>query len=201
MGFCEFIEKTLKNERGYKYHTYQTFYDGKIFKLTHYGTTILKVDLEKKKILNFFVCSQSDGQAISSALWKLGLDYHLNNGRLVRKLGKDKYEFVEFIRDGWYSSSGVEYFKVYKCKRIYKEGKFYALQNGSKFFIFTTNENYNNRIFYIKQNEEKTILCDRELYYLEEINLINENNNLLIHTNNLKELIEKAKKIAIVNQL
>jgi len=183
MGFCEFIEKTLNNERGYKYHTYQTYYDEelmengssrRVFELTHYGTTILKVDLEKRKILNFFVCSQSDRQAISKALWKLGLNYYLNDGRLVRELGKDKYEFVEFIRDGWYSSSGVEYFKVYKCKRIYKEGKFYALQNGSKFFIFTTNENYNNRIFYIKQNEEKTILCDRELYYLEEIKLINE---------------------------
>jgi len=75
LGFSEFIEKTLKKGRGYRYHTYETEFDGDEFRLYHYGTLILSASLSEKKVKRCLITSISDSQAISRCLQILGLPY------------------------------------------------------------------------------------------------------------------------------
>jgi len=75
LGFSEFIEKTLKKGRGYKYHAYETEFDGDEFRLYHYGTLILSASLSERKVKRWLITSISDSQAISKCLQILGLPY------------------------------------------------------------------------------------------------------------------------------
>ena len=75
LNFSEFIEKTIKRGRGYRYHTYETEFDGDVFKLYHHGTLILSASLSKKKVKRWLITSISDSQAISRCLCILGLPY------------------------------------------------------------------------------------------------------------------------------
>jgi len=100
MGFCEFIEKSLSRNRGYKYHTYQTEISGNFFKLYHYGTKILEVDLDKKKVLDYFIYSKSDADAISLALWKIGLkNYFIHRYSLYKEVKFKNLEFYIRVRE------------------------------------------------------------------------------------------------------
>lgn len=78
MAFADFIERSLYNRKGYKYHTYQTEFENSIFILRHYGTTILKVDLDctPSRVIYSNICSVSDGMAISNTLWRIGIHYY-----------------------------------------------------------------------------------------------------------------------------
>jgi len=75
MNFNNLVEKTLKRGRGYKYHTYETEFDGDEFRLYHYGTLILSASLREKKVKRWLITSISDSQAISRCLQILGLPY------------------------------------------------------------------------------------------------------------------------------
>jgi len=83
LGFSEFIKKTLENCRGYKYHTYETEFDGDEFRLYHYGTLILSASLKERKVKDWRLTSISDGQAVSSCLSILGLPYMVYRWEVV----------------------------------------------------------------------------------------------------------------------
>jgi len=84
MNFREFIRKTIRKERGYKYHTYRTEFNGDIFKLWHHGTMILSASLKKKKVEDWFIMSISDSQAISICLWILELPYIVHKWKVIQ---------------------------------------------------------------------------------------------------------------------
>jgi len=65
----------LERGRGYKYHTYETEFDGDEFKLYHYSTLILSASLSEKRVKRWLITSISDSQAISMCLQILGLPY------------------------------------------------------------------------------------------------------------------------------
>ena len=65
----------MKKGRGYRYHTYETEFDGDEFRLYHYGTLILSASLSEKKVKRWLITSISDSQAISRCLQILGLPY------------------------------------------------------------------------------------------------------------------------------
>lgn len=78
MAFSDFIERSLYNRRGYKYNTYQTEFRGSVFVLIHYRTVILKVDLDSTppKVIHCNITSISDNNAVSSALWRIGINQY-----------------------------------------------------------------------------------------------------------------------------
>jgi len=94
MNFSQLIKKTIEKRRGYKYHTYQTDVKNSVFRLYHYGTCILEVDLEKKNVISY-AYSKSDSEAIDGTIWALhdaGFlkdEYYLHRGSLFR-LGEVK---------------------------------------------------------------------------------------------------------------
>ncbi len=202
MGFNEFIEKTLSKRRGYKYHTYETVYDGKTFELYHYGCLILQVDMEKKKITDLYVSSVSDRDAINRALWIMGLgDWRAKLGwGIIREIDDETFECVE--RFYKYDRNWVSHSLYHKCKKIYQDGRLVLLQNSKRIFLFILEEKVRNRIFWVredKETEEKS-LYDRKFSYIcykKEINL----NSLFRYTNNLDKAIEMAKIKAIIDEL
>jgi hypothetical protein len=53
--------------------------DDSVFKIIHYGTSILKVDLHKRKVSGYGGYSQTDSAYINHALDQIGQLYGLSN--------------------------------------------------------------------------------------------------------------------------
>lgn len=75
------ICRTVFRSRGYSYRAYKTELEEGVFKLHHYSTRILEVDLLAHRIAGYGGWSQSDRSMITRALWQLGFDnHHIRNG-------------------------------------------------------------------------------------------------------------------------
>ena len=74
MSFRDFIDATIINKRGYKYHTYETLYkrhniNTEVFKLFHYGANILTIKMEPTmEVTHATITSVSDRDAINKTL-------------------------------------------------------------------------------------------------------------------------------------
>ena len=71
MNIGSFVEKTLKNKRGYVYRTYRTTYSNDIFELIHYGTVLLCINIKRHLVTHYTITSVSDRAAINIALRNL----------------------------------------------------------------------------------------------------------------------------------
>ncbi len=66
----EVIRKSIRNRRSYRLSRFglKCSIEGSTFTMTHYGTLILKADLDQKKILRYGGFSQTDRNYINYAL-------------------------------------------------------------------------------------------------------------------------------------
>jgi len=202
MGFNEFIRKTLTNKRGYKYHTYQTEYKDEIFSLYHYNTLILKVDLKNKEILFYRIYSFSDSQAISETLWELHLGYYIYKRKITKWIDENtkiiyKSEFGE-----------TKKYVCLKCEKLIHQDRILVLNYSGKVFILFLKEidDYiktwckNLRKFWLMINGEEKILANRDLNYIAKVWVL-EKDNLLFYLTNSQNILEKAYKKLLVNEI
>ena len=147
MDFYEFIEKTLEKKRGYKYHTYETIFHRKILELYHYGTLILKVDVEKKKVLYYLITSFSDKIAIEKTLSVLRLNvYTIYRSKMYEEVDglfipftndkKERNELIEKIKrlDKRLKSQikKLNYSSIFKIADLFKDNDVHEIENEIK---------------------------------------------------------------------
>jgi len=208
MNFDLLIEKTIRNEKGYKYHTYYTEFDKdkKIFSLYHYGTKILELDIQNQKVISYYIYSVSDKIAITRTFWTLSFNFKIFEGYYVYRnqifMDKDNND-VLIKEDG-------TYYEIYKCKIFYRNKNLFVAidkQNKKVFAFLLKNAEdvdiYKKKRFiklYLGLNNNINYITHLKDYGTAEIKML-DNDNLLNYTNNLKEIIQKAKIKSIVEAL
>lgn len=162
MDFSDFIKKTLENGRGYKYHKYQTEYDGKIFKLHHYHTKILEVETSNSKmeIKEYYDGSVSDKQATNRALYAISKDcpsgdngYYFGStysfglgNKMFKVIGGNIFIIYE---DG----NKDEFLSVRRIKRFKDVLLLENILNQKHYYVYKVPRNIKNRKFHISKKD------------------------------------------------
>ena len=172
MNFKKYIGKTIINKRGYKWgKSYQTIYNNDTFTLIHYGTDILEVDLNTRKITHFYTCSFSDNNAINNCL--VALRIHT----ILAGLGYAKVMRSELVIS--YNGLIIPYFKSEKFFDKYKK-----LNKSQKRLVRNlTKLNLNNKLKFIN------LFIDSEFDVFEKIF-----SKFIKHSNSIKNALDKYYK-------
>lgn len=126
------VKKTLRNRRGYKYHTYETAFteeDGSdVFSLRHYGTLILKVTLSEGALVYSRVTSVSDRDMVNIALGQIGTKnrMHATKDHGVKEIVSEN-RFLRHVSGRIRTSSRISLFD--RSERVDRDGSALAVEN------------------------------------------------------------------------
>jgi len=204
MNFYNFIIKTFKNEKNYKYRgKYRTEYDNKIFKLFHYETEIFNAKIinttndksqvanKKLRVKSYCAGTRSDCSAIKETIEILrralhfggDADYHVAN---LRCIGLDTllYRYYNTLHnETWHvifeNGKRDVFFYVIRVKRF---GDVLLLEND--YYSF---ENKKNREYYAYK--VNSAIKNRRFYVLES--------DMVLHTVGYDSKVASRERLPI----